>query len=149
MSRGAPVDRPPAAGGVQAAVSGGSGGSGGSVGSGVLLRPVSWSAGTATRSQEPPEPREPTEPRNPTTFEIISPLGGATFLRDPTLRPEFQTLALRAHGANGRIEWRVNGVVVGSAPADDPLRWALIAGQHDIEARDAGGRTSRTRITVK
>ncbi len=82
-------------------------------------------------------------------LEITSPLAGATFLRDPTLRPEFQTLPLRASGAADRIEWRVDGVVVGAAAADGTVRWPLAAGQHQIEVRDARGQMARTTVTVR
>jgi penicillin-binding protein 1C len=84
-----------------------------------------------------------------TRLEITSPLAGATFLRDPTLRPEFQTLALRARGAAGRLEWRVNGDLVGAAGTGEAVRWPIVPGVHRIEARDARGQIARTTVTVR
>ncbi|HEX5071115.1 MAG TPA: penicillin-binding protein 1C [Vicinamibacterales bacterium] len=83
------------------------------------------------------------------TFEIVSPLAGATFLRDPTLRAEFQTLPLRARGGTGIIDWRVDGTAVGASPTSGTVRWPLAAGEHRIEATDDQGRTATTTIVVK
>jgi penicillin-binding protein 1C len=82
-------------------------------------------------------------------LEIVSPLAGATFLRDPTLRAEFQTLALRARGARGSVEWRVDGAVVGTSGDGAGVRWPLTAGEHRVEARDATGRTAVVTIQVR
>ena len=82
-------------------------------------------------------------------LEIVSPLAGATFLRDPTLRSEFQTLPLRARGARGPIEWRVDGALIGTSSAGDPVRWPLVTGQHRVEARDSAGRTAVVTIQVR
>jgi membrane carboxypeptidase/penicillin-binding protein PbpC len=80
----------------------------------------------------------------------VSPPDGATYLIDPTLRRDFQTLPLRvmANGG-GRIEWSVAGRVVGSADADAAVDWALAPGQHRIVARDQQGRTAETTVTVR
>jgi penicillin-binding protein 1C len=81
---------------------------------------------------------------------ITSPPDGATYLLDPTLRREFQTVTLRAVGAGSRrIEWRVSGRVVGAGVADGPVLWPLAPGTHRIEARDARGRTADATITVR
>ena len=83
-------------------------------------------------------------------LEIATPPSGATYLIDPTLRREFQTLALRATTARlGRIEWQVNGKDVGSVPSDEPLMWPLVPGTHTITARDARGHSADARITVR
>lgn len=89
------------------------------------------------------------DPAQTTAFEIVSPLAGATFLRDPTLRPEFQTLTLRARGSDGRIDWRMDGTAIGSAGPEGMVRWPLAAGEHEIEARDEAGRTARAKIVVR
>src|SRR5262245_28201772 len=76
---------------------------------------------------------------------IVSPPSGATYLIDPTLRREFQTLQLKAVSlARGTIEWSVAGKVVGSADADQAFEWPLAPGQHRIIARDRQGRTAET-----
>ena len=83
-------------------------------------------------------------------LEIANPPSGATYLIDPTLRREFQTLALRATTARpGRIQWQVNGTSVGSSSSEEPLMWPLTAGTHTITARDVRGRTAAATITVR
>lgn len=85
-----------------------------------------------------------------TRLAIVSPPDGATYLIDPTLRREFQTLRLRATSTSGGpIEWRVSGHLVGSAPADAGLEWPLAPGTHRIEARDPRGRTSEAVVVVR
>jgi penicillin-binding protein 1C len=79
----------------------------------------------------------------PATLAIASPLAGATFLIDPTLRPEFQAVPLRALGGAGALEWSVDGAPVS---AD---RWPLARGQHQVSVRDANGRTKSVKITVR
>jgi penicillin-binding protein 1C len=86
----------------------------------------------------------------PAPLAIVSPPDGATYLIDPTLRREFQTLSLRAVAASpGPVEWRVAGHVVGSADADAAIDWALVPGQHQIVARDEQGRTAEATVTVR
>jgi len=81
---------------------------------------------------------------------IVSPAGGATYLIDPTLRREFQTLPLRAVSASrGRIEWSVNGRAVGAADSDRKVEWPLSPGRHQITARDQAGHTAAAVIVVR
>ncbi|MBK9241970.1 MAG: penicillin-binding protein 1C [Acidobacteria bacterium] len=80
---------------------------------------------------------------------IHHPPAGATYLIDPTLRADFQTLPLRARGATGRVEWFVNDAPVGVSLGEAPLAWPLARGSHTIQARDANGRSASTRIIVK
>jgi penicillin-binding protein 1C len=83
-------------------------------------------------------------------FRISSPPDGSTYLIDPTLRREFQTLPLRAIAtAPGEIEWTINGEPVGSGDANTSIAWPLRAGQHRITARDAHGRVAETTVTVR
>jgi penicillin-binding protein 1C len=83
-------------------------------------------------------------------LKIVRPLGGAVFLIDPTLRPEFQTLALNARSsAPGHLEWFVDGSAVGSAEAGTAIRWPLVRGRHDVVVRDGAGRSASTRIEVR
>ena len=81
-------------------------------------------------------------------LEITTPADGATYLIDPTLRMEFQTLPLRAVGAAEQVEWSINGRRVASAPADGSVTWPLERGTHLVRARDAHGRVAEARITV-
>jgi penicillin-binding protein 1C len=82
-------------------------------------------------------------------FSIVSPANGATYLIDPTLRREFQTVPLRAAAASGPVEWSVNGRAIGSSSTGDRLDWSLVPGRHRITARDATGRTADASITVR
>lgn len=83
-------------------------------------------------------------------LRIVSPANGSTFLIDPTLRREFQTLPLRAvAAAAGTLEWTVNGQLVGSADADSKVNWALVPGRHRITARDGSGRVAEAFVTVR
>ena len=74
-------------------------------------------------------------------LEIANPADGATYLIDPTLRLEFQTLRLRAISAT-RVTWRIDGRTV--AP-----EWPLAPGAHTVTATDGEGRSESVRIYVK
>jgi penicillin-binding protein 1C len=81
---------------------------------------------------------------------IAVPLGGAVYLLDATLRPEFQTLSFRTRGGSpGRREWFVDGTSVGVAGSDDALRWPLARGAHDVSVRDGNGQTALTHFVVR
>ena len=83
-------------------------------------------------------------------LQIVSPADGSTYLIDPTLRREFQTLSLHAVTAQrGRIEWSVNGRQIGAADADAKVDWPLAPGKHRILARDESGRTAESRVVVR
>jgi penicillin-binding protein 1C len=75
-------------------------------------------------------------------LRIANPPDGATYLIDPTLRREFQTLRLRADTAS-RVSWRVNDRPVAAA------EWPLTPGRHVITAIDARGNRDSVRILVK
>jgi penicillin-binding protein 1C len=86
----------------------------------------------------------------PTSLAIVAPLSGAVYLLDPTLRREFQALALRATGgAPGAREWFVDGSPLGAARENEPLPWPLESGPHAFTVRDASGRTATTIVTVR
>ena len=91
-------------------------------------------------------------PSHARTFalEIVSPADGSTYLIDPTLRREFQTLSLRAVAADrGLIEWSVNGREIGAVDADAKVDWPLAPGKHRIVARDEKGRTAEAQVIVR
>ncbi len=91
----------------------------------------------------------PTSARS-SRLEIINPPDGATYSIDPTLRREFQALTLRAVAPTpGDIEWRVDGVSIGTASSDGSHLWPLVPGAHTISARDTRGRTARAAIVVR
>ena len=83
-------------------------------------------------------------------LEIVNPPAGATYLIDPTLRREFQTLPLRVvAAAPSTIEWHVAGRVVGSSSSETALMWPLTPGVHKISARDERGRVAESSVVVK
>ena len=82
-------------------------------------------------------------------LRISNPPDGATYLIDPTLRREFQTLSLKAVAALGPVQWTVNGRAIGTSHSTAGLEWSLVPGRHQIEARDARGRIAEASITVR
>ena len=119
-----------------------------------------WAKTSGALSTAPKDLRRESTPAAPVSpspqkhaggaLTIVRPLSGAVYLIDPTLRPEFQTLPLAAEGASsGVVEWFVNDTSIGRAAPDGTLRWPLAVGTHTITARDAGGRTATTTITVR
>jgi penicillin-binding protein 1C len=83
-------------------------------------------------------------------FRMANPPTGATYLIDPTLRPEFQTLPLRVVSASPtRIEWSINGNAVGISSSESALEWKMKPGQHHIVARDSRGHVAESVITVR
>ncbi len=95
---------------------------------------------------------ETTTPRAPRTpeFGIASPPSGATYLIDPTLRREFQTLPLRValSGPLREVTWSVNGRTLGTTRSDLTMDWPLEPGNHLFVATD-GERRAEARIVVK
>jgi len=81
-------------------------------------------------------------------LRIVNPPAGATYLFDPTLRAEFQTLPLRAvaESSAARLDWEVDGHAVGTAPADRPLDWPLARGEHTVAVSD--GRTREEAVIL-
>ncbi len=81
---------------------------------------------------------------------IVSPPPDSTYLIDPTLRRDYQTLPLRAVSqADGPIEWTVSGHPVASTSEGDAFDWPLVPGRHHIVARDRRGHTAETFVTVR
>ncbi|MBI2214987.1 MAG: penicillin-binding protein 1C [Acidobacteria bacterium] len=79
---------------------------------------------------------------------ITNPPHGATYLIEPTLRPEFQSLSLRvAHGGEPReIDWSVDGAPLGKVRSDRSLSWPLRPGEHRFVASD--GKVRREAVIV-
>ena len=92
----------------------------------------------------------PQAPRGPQGLELVNPPAGATYLIDPTLRREFQTLPLRVVvPAPTTIEWSVNDAVVGKVSSEAVLEWPLRPGRHRVVARGSDGRWAESTITVR
>jgi membrane carboxypeptidase/penicillin-binding protein PbpC len=83
-------------------------------------------------------------------LRIVNPPDGAVYLRDPTLRGEFQSLALRAMAASPEsvLRWEVDGQPVGTSRSG-ALDWPLRTGTHTIVVSDAQGQQDRTTIVVR
>jgi penicillin-binding protein 1C len=83
-------------------------------------------------------------------LRIVSPPEGATYLKDPTLRDEFQQLTLRAEAdAPARLRWSINGGAVAEADPDSVVRWTLVPGRHTVVVRDTSGREDRASFVVR
>ena len=84
-------------------------------------------------------------------LRILSPPAGAVYLIDPTLRAEFQTLALRGAvlGRPGPLSWRIDGRHVGTSAPDHALDWPLERGEHTVAVSDERGRRDETTIQVR
>jgi membrane carboxypeptidase/penicillin-binding protein PbpC len=88
--------------------------------------------------------------RTAVPLRMSSPPNGATYLIDPTLRPEFQTLPLRVVSASPTtIEWTVDGESQGVSSSESAVEWKLRPGRHHIVARDARGNVVESVVTVK
>jgi hypothetical protein len=113
---------------------------------GVLVEPRHAAAMAAAHPRLQPAKATPVR----AALEIVSPPSGATYLIDPTLRREFQSLPLRVVAATpGTIEWQVAGRVVGTSSSEAALMWPLTPGTHRITARDERGSVVESTVTVR
>ena len=81
---------------------------------------------------------------------IASPPSGALYSIDPTLRPEYQAVPLRATTARPTVvTWAIDGRVVGEVSSERALSWPLAVGRHRVTARDPGGGEATAEITVR
>lgn len=103
---------------------------------------IDWPAEyRAWARQTQPAPARATT-QHASQFRIANPPDGATYLIDPTLRSQYQTLRLRADAAS-RVVWRVNDRPIATT------EWPLVPGRHTITAIDEKGRKDTVRILVK
>jgi penicillin-binding protein 1C len=83
-------------------------------------------------------------------FRIASPADGSTFLIDPTLRREFQAIALRVvSSSTAAVRWEIDGRSPVSVNLAGTRTWSLVPGRHTFVARDASGRTATSTIDVR
>ncbi len=73
-------------------------------------------------------------------FRIMNPPDGATYMIDPTLRTDYQTLRLRA---SARAAWQIDGRPHASH------EWPLTRGSHTIQAVSPSGERESVKIFVK
>ncbi len=110
-------------------------------------RPVTLASDISSTASESSAARTA---RSREALEIVNPAAEATYMIDPTLRAEFQTLPLRASGVNGGdVYWAIDGVEAGRSSSDAPFHWPLAFGPHKITARDSHGRTAEVSILVR
>ncbi len=110
-----------------------------------------WAGAAGETSAPPPagQPHPRPHPDGP-ALAIASPPDGASYLIDPTLRRDFQSLSLRATTASRtRISWSVDDRGIGESPSDAPLSWPLRPGTHRITARDSTGREATATVVVR
>jgi penicillin-binding protein 1C len=100
-----------------------------------------WARVSGAAGFSPPESRRAESRRSTGPLQIANPADGATYLIDPTLRLQFQTLRLRAV-APTRVTWFVDERRV------EP-EWQLARGSHTVTAMDEQGRRESVRIFVK
>jgi len=106
-----------------------------------------WSGPRVSRAV--PELREDATPRN-ARLDIANPPSGAVYSIDPTLRREFQSIPLRAiSGRPTMLTWLVDGAPVGTASSERTVAWPLAVGSHEIQVRDADGRSARASVVVR
>lgn len=83
-------------------------------------------------------------------LQLVNPPSGATYLIDPTLRPEFQTLRLRVIArAPTTVTWTIGGAPLGRGSSEAPLEWPLRRGRHVFAVRDGQGNTAESVVTVR
>lgn len=117
---------------------------------GLLLRSIPVVAAGASRSRAERGPSAAAaEPGD--GLQVVSPPTGARYLRDPTLRAEFQTLPLRAAVPSGIavVSWEIDGQPVGQVAADRALGWRLAPGLHVAVVRDGRGGEARAEFEVR
>ena len=95
-------------------------------------------------------PAHPSQKAPQETFRIASPAHGSTYLIDPTLRREFQSVSLRVVSPTpGAVEWSIDGRPVARTTAEPAASWSLVPGTHTFLARDEYGRSATATIVVR
>jgi len=83
-------------------------------------------------------------------LRISNPPDGATYLIDPTLRREFQTLALGAVAPVATpVEWKVDGSQLATASSEREVPWPLTPGRHTFTVTDQEGRSATSTVIVR
>ncbi|MFN3345626.1 MAG: penicillin-binding protein 1C [Chloroherpetonaceae bacterium] len=83
-------------------------------------------------------------------IEILFPKSGMTFALDGTLRAEFQRLLFSAHvpPSAEKIQWKLNGKVVGECAPNEKFSWQLQAGTFELEAIAGALKSPTIQFTV-
>jgi len=107
--------------------------------SGHVAWPPEFREWAEARERRPSDPATRATAGRETRFRITSPPNDATYLVDPTLHREFQSIHLRA---TSEADWRIDGEAV-------PHEWSLSPGKHVIVATNGVGERDRVMITVR
>ncbi len=83
-------------------------------------------------------------------IEILFPKSGMTFALDGILRPEFQRLLFSAHAppATEKIQWKLNGEVIGECAPSEKVSWQLRAGTFELQAVSESFKSPIVQFTV-
>lgn len=107
----------------------------------------------SARREVAPDAWSPLCPGKSTPREAALRIGwphdGARFLIDPERTRAEQAIAIRVEAPSGAsVAVRVDGAVVARTGAPFVARWALVPGEHWIEAEGMGARSERVRVVV-
>ncbi len=82
--------------------------------------------------------------------EILFPKSGMIFALDGTLRAEFQRVLFSANAPTSaeKIQWKLNGEVIGECAPNEKFSWQLQAGKFELEAIAGQSRSSTVQFTV-
>lgn len=82
-------------------------------------------------------------------FAISSPLPGALFLFDPTLKAPYQGVYLESVNGKGEVSWSIDGTPFRKIRSGMRIFWPFTRGEHRIEATDSDGKTDSVKIVVR
>jgi len=111
-----------------------------------------WASSETSHRPEIPVRATLRQARDPQTvvLSIASPATGTIYSIDPTLRPEYQAVPLRAVTLlPTSLTWIVDGRPFQTASSERSVAWPLAVGRHTIEVRDDAGVRAQTWIVVR
>ena len=82
---------------------------------------------------------------------ILSPPVGQSIVLRPDIALEEQEIPLEAETrfAGAELSWFVDGVFLGSGPADERIWWTPVPGRHELVVMDAAGLAARRVVSVR
>lgn len=114
---------------------------------------LAWAAGKGLLQDEGDQPaaQPAAQPVKAAALRITNPPAGATYLYDPTLRAEFQTLPLQVviAGREREVVWRINGQEAGRGGPAASIDWPLSLGTHVVSVEDRAGNRDSVTIVVR
>ncbi|MCS6988714.1 MAG: penicillin-binding protein 1C [Chloroherpetonaceae bacterium] len=84
------------------------------------------------------------------SLEILFPKSGMIFALDGVLKPEFQRILFSASAPAGieKIQWKLNGEIIGESAPREKFAWQLRAGTFELEALAGERKSSAVRFVV-